>query len=1241
MSSQIEETITTLWEQEEWGIFRNALPLHPRRIDITRLEEGFAYSLIENLLQGRPFDLITEPPFPIAQELQSIYFEARASERLRGNQPFSLGFPLFLAKDDAGQTIAAPLFIWQLSLAPSPSHTGRWPISRKPFQELSFNRFLTTYWDQTAGAGLTARFESALSSGKMDAGLLSRLCNEASEVLALDNPSQSIAVAEAPWVEELGRLLQRPRIHWSGILGLFPPHHHLFIQPEPEGNEDPETPPAHTQGSLSLDPFQATAASTVFKQNATLVTGLEGTGRTHLAVHLLSNALANGRRCLVVSSRLPALRAVQQRLESLGLGRLSFLLRDTVQDLPLFAEIIRASASAKEPEASYSDDDYRLLVARAERLKRKLDDSYLSTRAFVFGPYNWTETVGLYLRSIRKEGKEALATQLNAQDYRFTYEEYQQLSQAIASCRQLLGEADVLRSSLNKLHHGIFLRMSKEEALLFIEEKVEELLSRAFSLRQWYINRVNTYSELLSAHYEQYYQDYARRLALLSDQVAEAHGRFGDAFESSGMGGLKLKRPFSGTARDILEARQAIAAAYRKLQADFEDNAYFEYGFLSANEGRDISEVKASLKGFGEALARWRSALRETVQEEIQRLSHKTAHPRLGFSGQLLELEEALGRLLEQVNESGLYQLPASHKSLTIPKRQRFLDELIEQLEITRRALSGFDAFYDWQNNWLQLGENARRLVKALIKGRPGDWQSAFESWFLDNCLSQAYKAVLPPAPDTLRELAETIERLNPLLLPHTLSLWRRRKEESLRQLRRQGRAAYQLLGGKQREEGPLAILGQVRKGAEAVSSLMPALLATPQVAGACFAGAGFRFDYVIVEDTSFLHPQEIRMLKSLGRRSVFLGNALPEGHAFVPSAYEYLRNNGAASVQLYQRHHHFPGNLVQYQPEGEPTPFHLEGASVFRFEQMDGRYDEQAEANEEEALHIIGLLNKVEKTPQRTYPSVGIACLAKGQRDMLASYLLRIKQRRSTGVEAIQQLERNGLSVLHLSELSGQRFDILIVSGSFGVVDLRGSMTGHIHRLREDKALEHLFALMSTAGKRVHIVNSIPTAVLKGLAAHPEERETFLLATYFLYIKAAAEQDRDTADGIVESLPDWLHFRSPFRQPLPFLEEAGQRLQPYLGPGRIQLGNGPAPLKIQPSAPGQQPLFIAPDGFLAQAPATDYQWEYTQMNALGELGYRPVSAWSAEWWRNPGLEAKRVASLIIRQEMPARDEEE
>lgn len=1235
MSSQPDNSAAGLWKRGDWAIYNNALPIRPRRVDIARLEGDFAYILMENLLKGRPFEMAVDPPFPVAQALQSAYFEARASERVRGYQPFGLGFPIVLGRDEQGGAIAAPLFIWSLNIEPSLRQVGRWTLSRRQFQKVEFNRFLLAYWDITAGTELTAHFEKALAGGRIDAALLARLCRDAGERMSLENASESIALTDTPGVEELDRYAGQPRIHWAGVLGLYPPCRQLFAPGAEAVEEEDGAPPAHALGMLPLDPFQAAAAAAVFSNGATLAAGLPGSGRVHLAVHLLSNALSNGQHCLVVAPRLPSLRAIQQRLEQLGLGRLSFLLRDIHQDLPLFAEIIRAAANTKEPELAYPREDYRRLAARAERLKSKLDKSYLATRSPAFGNHNWTETVGLYLQSIRKEGKETLSTQLNAQDYQFSYEEYEQLSQAIASCRRLLKEEDVLRSPLNRLHPGIFLHMSREEAQPFIEEKTEALLSRAVSLRHWYISRVNTYSEMLSAHYEQYYQDNARRLSRLNDRIAECFGRFGEAFAASGMGGLRLKSAFSGKAGEMLATRQEIAAAYEKLRVDFEDNAYFEYAFPPADNGRDIPVVQEGLNGFEQALARWRSGLREAVHDEILRLSHKTAHPRLGFSERVAELEEGLEHLLEQANESGLYHLPVSHKSLTIPKRQRFLDEFIEQLEITRRSLEGFDAFYDWQHNWLQLNEGARRLVKALIKGRPQDWQSAFESWFLDNCLSLRYQAVLPPEHANLRELAETIEAFRPLLLPQILLSWHRRKEEGLRQLRRQSRAAYQMATGKQQEQGPLALKEHFRAGLEAISSMMPALLATPQVAAELFAGAGRRFGLVIVADASLLSREEVKMLRGLARRIVFLGNALPEGAA--PAAYSFLGQSGVGRSMLYQGHRHFPGNLLQYQNAG----ILQEGPEALRFEQLDGRYDEQAETNEEEALHIIGLLNKVEKTPQRTYPSVGIVCLSKGQRDLISSYLLHIKQRRSTGVEAIQQLERNGLAVLHISELCGQRFDTLVISGTFGVIDLRGSMTGHIHSLGKEGALESMFTLMCTAEKRVHVVNSIPLTVLDELSAAPHAREGFLLASYFKYLKAASEQDRETATRIVEGLPGWMHFRSPYGQPRPFLEEVARHLQPYLGPGRVQLGEGPAPLKIQAAGPQQQSMYVAPDGFLAQGPATDYRWEYEQAVALEARGYRPVRAWSADWWRNPELEAKRMASLIIRQERQLQEEEE
>ena len=55
------------------------------------------------------------------------------------------------------------------------------------------------------------------------------------------------------------------------------------------------------------------------------------------------------------------------------------------------------------------------------------------------------------------------------------------------------------------------------------------------------------------------------------------------------------------------------------------------------------------------------------------------------------EIEENLDHLLEELNESQLYAQTLEHKMLTAPKRQRYIESLIERLETTRRSLGDFN----------------------------------------------------------------------------------------------------------------------------------------------------------------------------------------------------------------------------------------------------------------------------------------------------------------------------------------------------------------------------------------------------------------------------------------------------------------------------------------------------------------------------------------------------------------------
>ena len=170
---------------------------------------------------------------------------------------------------------------------------------------------------------------------------------------------------------------------------------------------------------------------------------------------------------------------------------------------------------------------------------------------FCFWTFNWTETVGLYLKSIRKEGKNCWLPAQCTQDYGFLIRNMNNsyLSRPVTS-----KDENVLRSPLNNLHQGIFLRMEKMRRCPFIEEKTKALLERALKLRQWYINRVGTYSELCLAIMNNITRNMPGVL-LLNDRIGESCTGGLRGFRSSGVGG-KLKRVFSGNARAILEARR-------------------------------------------------------------------------------------------------------------------------------------------------------------------------------------------------------------------------------------------------------------------------------------------------------------------------------------------------------------------------------------------------------------------------------------------------------------------------------------------------------------------------------------------------------------------------------------------------------------------------------------------------------------------------------------------------------------
>lgn len=1219
-------------------MYRNVWATSADCIDVLALDPrgvAFAYDWLGQLFRQEQLQMQAQPDYPVSEKVQHFYFASRNHQRLKGAPNLAFGYPI-LYWQQQGETIAAPLFIWQLELALAPDSIRQWVFTHAKDEQVQYNYALAEMLRLNEGEAAADRMREAVRDNKITPDELVSCCQDIAALLQVANGSETLAIMPAPDAAYLETMGTHGLIHWSGVIGLFPQQ-----LPAPAVAADilstaeaPHT--GHPFGLLPLDPHQASALQLVFQQQTTIIEGAAGTGKTHLLTHLITNALSNGQRCLVVAENLGPLRQIQQRLANLGLSQYTFLLQNGLTDKPVLLDLLRAIANADLPPPAFEENEFRAVLDKSTRLKNKLDAHYEAVRHPVFGPYNWTQTVGHFLRSNRTEGKEMLTTQLHPTDFNFTYEEFLRLQDNIRASFPLYAKINTLRHPLSNLHPTIFTRKGKAEGLGFINEQLDAFLRKASSLQHLYITKINQYTDLLSEYYEGHYGELSTRLVRLREQMADYSSRYGADFDQAGAGALKLRGVFSGKVKQVLDARDTVAKAYQELEQTFARNRYFDFQFSSTGEGSNIQKVTENLDRFGQALRQWRESLSGQVQEEVARLSSGNLNEALQFGEDITELEYTLELLIAELNEVQLYEQPFENKMLTIPRRRKYLEEIIEQLETTRLYLRDYDDFYDWQHNWLSLPDNAMRVIRALVKVKPNDWIAAFASWYLNNCLTTASEETLPTDDEAVTDYVRIHNQLKDLLPAQIHHRRRALREEALQALRRRNREAFNLLFGKKTpeeiRERPLSEL--LAKGMDATTAVFPVLLATAHTVMNNLTDLAEHFDYVLFDEAQYLPARDAMSIWQAGKKAIIAGDC-----SQLPTHDESVLLGRAKAAELpswklQSCHRWNPGNLLQLL-NGKQMDEAAIGQFTVRFEQLDGRYNEAAGTNDEEAQRIIHLLNDIKPTDKRTFPTVGIACFTIAQRDLIASYLLKIKQKWSPGVEKIQQLERNGLGVFQLNELRGQHFDVVIVSTTYGIIDAKGKLSQHLERLNAPDFACDVRLLMSRPLQELFIINSIPEAAWESWLAMPEQPGVFLLANYFAYCRALETSNAERQQSIAQRLKDWAEPESDSASERVLPSEIAIALHPYLGKERIQTEVDAAqlhlPLLIEGLHEHQRGLVLQPDGFFAQTPATDFAWEHRQKELLTQCGFDYQPVWSVHWWKNPRQEARKLAGAIIK----------
>lgn len=1167
---------------------------------------------VASLLNHQLIPLKASKDQPVNKVVHHLFFEQQNLKKTQSRSSLFLGFPLVFLRGQES-IYAYPVYLWPIELRPGHQNQEEWWCQSTPDSRPILNpEILEFEWqnipDLNADEWLKEEDGLGLLSQKMGIPAWNQTGWQ-----ALPKPT-TLALQE-----------QQALLYPGAVMSLFSltsvVKNQEPIETFPLGKADIQW--RHHLSYTDLDPTQQAALNHFYENPVTLVTGSAGSGKTHLVKNLVINALSNQKKILLITNRSTTISQVQETLENLGVDRLGYWLRNPQTDADLLPKLLVQPLKASR--IWNGEQHLRRWLRNADefqQFKSRQDGAFRAARTPVFGPMNWAQTLGLYLKSAEHSSRALLGSQLNALDFELNLEEFTKLSTELSTGQKLFEKIGSIRHPLKRLHADIFAKKSAAEALQFTQSKLQFFLSRLERLQQDHIQIINQYERQLKGLFEDYYKKEIQRIENTQNKINNNTTAFGKDFLLTSATSLKLYAPFSERIKTIKQEREKVIQSAQKLQTDFPQIPELELPASGQQSLQTVRQVQTFLDDLRATLEEWHDKTPELVQDHLRRLNYQTTYEKLGLTNQILNLEAALDQTVDAINHSGLLEEEQTQPMLTLTKRQQKIESLIEYLETIQINLRDFQDFYHWQAFWIHQDKISQEMILAIIRSKSKNWQQTFEAWYLQQLLQSRQSSYLQEATAYPGEQIEKLQELRQQLPEQINFIWENSRQEVAKRLK------------KTLESNPTNdSLGYLQKlfaqfGKEVTQSL-PILIATPEQAISYFEQVNHPiFDGIIFESAQFIDAELGNYLQGLSKQSFVIGNnqfVIGDDRA---DFLEDLLTKGIQGFNLTFFHQYYPGHLWQLMRGSNITENALHNFSI-KINTLQGKYNEDLGINSAEVYHIMEHLKSRERTGLRTFPSIAIVCNTVQQRNFISKAILDIKRSGSEEEKNdFLQMERNGLMVLHLGELAAYRFDVLLYSFTYD------GATDHSHSLNTPAGLRQLNELMAVGKSEVQIIHCLPASLLDQWSEDATQEGFFLFSNYVKMLEAIWQGSAESQRNLSERLEKQYHQSDAPPQSTPFYDEIAARLAYFLPEARIirhfQQANVRFPLVIEhEDYPGQK-IAVISDYFISDYRSTNISWENDQRKKYANLGIHCLPTYSLNWWKNPDQAAERLANVIV-----------
>lgn len=1273
--------------------------------DLGQIDPEMPGQFITTLLSRRTFKfpislkgLSLEEQAPIAKtskRLNHLVLQDREDFLELGQKNFAFGWPLLIKNDQAnmGKVIKAPLLIWDLEITKSDHEKNTWGISRNEDAPITVNQLLTAYIGKDEGIELPKLPEDALEDGLLDQNELVSFCQQTLKALGSDFICSDIPpVSKCLETKEFDQLHQegdkKPWLSFCGVFGLYKSPKESIIQAteqvldESEQTSDQQLELGGARQSLvasvATNPSQEEIINTLINDEFKLIQGPPGTGKSQSIAAIISNALANDNRVLLICEKKEALNVVYQKLEEVGLGEFAVVIDSSSRDRK---EVVERARRVRDQHASRGvrtfdqigfNNDHEDFVTSKEDYNRR----HKNALEKILGHRSRKDLIGHHLKNSRQQTADSPRGQLDDLGFEFKPEEFDQIDRQLKQAQGLYGKLDSQADRLFRtIDSDIFNNQLTTETHQRIRQAIDNGLKQIEVSRQL-IGQINTdpESELVAQTLSNLNLDQIEAadgliknllstLTTISNKLQQFRQQNPDVtYERLFIKGpVPLIGRLSGKNREVVKCRNDLNSQIRKAN--------------------DLRARLVQMKPTGSPWPKLKSLESfESFNQQFESSWHETA--KMGQTmARIIQIRQAIidqNRQIENSETSSLLKIPtpgcSADESINAPEIAQAYIGMETHLNQIRENFYQFDDYHAWRFYLTKCEPLTLEVLSKLMPATPHqDWSNCFVRHYNEKALHNHEKTVASgfnTSDEPLKRIEGLSDRLSRKQIDKIRNIWDSKRDGLIR-AQANFNLLYNLRGSKGSRRNSLRKI--IDRDFDLFTAIFPVILTNPSTANTLFPPKAGLFDFVIFDEASQLRIEDTFVNLIMGRHKVISGDEhqMPPSNYFASehvkigdgveededadldyseslvtseSLLQYAENVVADKTSKSHLDYHYRSQhpyLIAFSNhaiygKNLITRLAKTNYNPIDFQNIGGTYRSSAHAdpnlrntNLDEARAILSILkDDVGPDNDGKHPSVGIVTFNIPQRNLINDLISQEASENAEFAAKYQAIKEAGFFLRSVESVQGDERDIIIICTTFGPQENGKFLQNFGPTLSRENSYRLLNVLITRSKQKIYVRTSIPTEHYRRIPDVGGNDGKRLLYACLHYFELISSDQFEAADQLLEELSQGSHEESRGDSQMsgltesPFEDEVYQELKQIIPEPNIRTQYEVAGFRLDFLIDNN--IVLECDGKTYHQSEEAYKHDIYRQKELEGMGFIFHRIWSTNWFRNKENEIRR-----------------